>query len=110
MHPVHPTASVCEIERAVLRALCQPSTTDALRESILRELAAHPWQAEDHRIVFNALRKIRNTNSCSLGEQLPAHATRMGFPDIDWAVFLDAGEANLDVEKLAAHLKSVVRQ
>jgi hypothetical protein len=97
---------LCELERAVLRALCQPSLSHALRKRACEDLATHQWQAEDHRIVFAALQKARDTNVSPLLEQLPAHATRMGFPDIDWAALFEPSQAIQDIDRLICDLKA----
>jgi hypothetical protein len=97
---------LCEIERALLRELCQPSTTPVLRERILHELASYRWRLEDHRVVFDTLQKSRPSGTSSLHEQLRAHATRMGFPDIDWDAFFAPGEESQEIEKLVSRLKA----
>jgi hypothetical protein len=98
-----------DLERAILQALCQASLPDALRESVSRELTTHKWQGEDHRIVFDALRRIRRTRTSSWREQLPAQVARMGFPDIDWAIFFEPGETIPDIEKLVSDLEAAVK-
>jgi len=95
-----------ETERAVLRALCQQSTTQALRERILQELASYRWRVEDHRVVFDALQRSRSAKASPLQEQLRAHATRMGFPDIDWDPLLTPGEESQEIEKWVSCLKA----
>jgi hypothetical protein len=95
-----------EAERAILRALCQPSTTRDLRERILQELASYRWQAQDHRVIFDALERSRSAKASPLQEQLRAHATRMGFPDIDWNTFLAPGEECQEIEKWVSQLKA----
>jgi hypothetical protein len=97
---------VCEMERAILKALCDPSMKNAVRERTLRELSTHPWQVEDHRVVFDALQKSRPARTSSLREQLRAHATRMGFPDIDWEALLGTGETIQEIEKWVSRLKA----
>jgi hypothetical protein len=97
-----------EIERALLRALCQPSTTPVLRERILRELASYRWRVEDHRVIFDALQKSRPARTSSLHDQLRAHATRMGFPDIDWDAFFAPGEESQEIEASVSRLKATL--
>jgi hypothetical protein len=104
MCPIHSPERLCEMERAVLRALCQPSLPDTLRQRLSQKLAAYQWQAADHRIIFAALQRIRNTRTSSLQEQLPAHATRMGFPDIHWAAFFEPDDRAPEIEKLVSAL------
>jgi hypothetical protein len=95
-----------EIEHAILQALCQPSTTQALRERILQELASYRWGVRDYRVIFDALQKSRPARTSSLHEQLRAHATRMGFPDIDWDAFFAPGQQSPEIEKWVSRLKA----
>jgi hypothetical protein len=95
-----------ETERAILRALCQPSTTQALRERVLQELASYRWRVEDHRVIFDALQRSRSAKASPLQEQLRAHATRMGFPDIDWDAFLAPGQESQEIEVWVSRLKA----
>ena len=97
---------LCELERAALRALCQPSLSNALRKKACEDLATHPWQVEDHRIIFATLQKARDTNVSPLMEQLPAHATRMGFPDIDWAALFEPSHSIEDIDRLICDLRA----
>jgi hypothetical protein len=98
-----------ETERAILRALCQPSTTQVLRERILKELAFYRWRVEDHRVIFDALQRSRSAKTSPLQEQLRAHATRMGFPDIDWDAFLAPGEESQEIEQSVSRLKATIQ-
>jgi hypothetical protein len=46
----------------------------------------------------------------SVAEQLPAQATRMGFPDVDWKLYLQRTEApQPDITDLIRALKSAAR-
>ena len=96
-------------ERAILRTLCQPSATQALRERILQELASYRWQVEDHRVIFDALQRSRSAKASPLQEELRAHATRMGFPDIDWDAFLAPGEESQEIEQSVSRLKATIQ-
>jgi len=114
MSPSEASARICDLERLVLRALCQSSCPEAQSQSVCRELATHRWQEEDHRIVFAALQQARRTSPSSLQQQLPGHATRMGFPDIDWAaLFEPVPESGAieddDVSRLVADLKAAAK-
>lgn len=62
------------------------SQIDAAREA----LRGYAWRDEEHRVVFEALARARNVHLIPLREQLPAHATRMGFPDVDWPLYFTA--------------------
>jgi hypothetical protein len=71
------------IERRILCALC--SVSYAADQEAIRELSAHRWMDPEHRVVFEAFSMLPSCNVKSLRELLPTQATRMGFPDVDWA-------------------------
>jgi hypothetical protein len=100
---------ICELERSLLRTLCQPCFPDTLRESLGQQLSAYQWQTEDHRIIFNVFRGIPNTKASSLREQLPARVARMGFPDVDWAFLFEPAEPIEAIADLIAELKAAER-
>jgi hypothetical protein len=97
---------IYNLERAILRAICHPSLRDDLREIARARLVSYKWQAEDHRIIFAAVSSIRNTKTASLREQLPACATRMGFPDIDWEFLSGAEEPMAGIAQLIDELQA----
>lgn len=41
-------------------------------------------------MVFEALGRVRSADPVPLRDQLASHATRMGFPDVDWHAYLEA--------------------
>ncbi len=87
-------SSIIELEYEILRRLCQPYVAEVSvqplsnsREKAILELVAHRWQGAEHRIVFEALTKLPGRDAAELQRQLPAQATRMGFPDVDWEAY-----------------------
>lgn len=102
------TERILEIERQILRALCSPRA--AFRTRGVRELANHRWREPEHRIVYEALGKIRPKGG-SLREQLAAQTTRMGFPDVDWTAYF-GGNATTSSElpKLLRELRAAERE
>jgi hypothetical protein len=93
------------IERRVLRALCTGEFPPDVRLSISNDLDSHRWSDPEHRIVFEALAKIPTCETDSLRELLPAQATRMGFPDVDWPRYFETdSEAHIDVRALVRAL------
>lgn len=86
---------VIELERQILRMLCrtQPinSSVSKLdvksRERLVEELQTYDWRDAEHRIVFEALAKLPGRDGVELRRQLPAQATRMGFPDVHWELY-----------------------
>jgi hypothetical protein len=83
---------IIELERQILRRLCAPQTdlqADAqtrseARQRAMGELRKHTWMDAEHRVVFDALARLPGREAMELQRQLPAQATRMGFPDVDW--------------------------
>ena len=108
MHPTDPCERLRELERNLLRGLCQP-LPDALRERTNRELATYRWRAADHQIIFDALQRIGSTATGSLRERLPAQAVRMGFPDIDWTFFFDPRTDGGTIEKIVSDLQAAAK-
>lgn len=93
---------VSELELEILRKLCDPHATAAAEQQtyarahhrILSEVQAHKWQDAEHRIVFEAMARLPGRNADELRRQLPAQATRMGFPDVQWETYFTGDLAN----------------
>jgi hypothetical protein len=79
------------LERRILRLMCTGSLAAACVGALLRDLHGYRWRDPEHRIVYEALKGVRALQNLTLREQLPAQATRMGFPDVDWALYFAAG-------------------
>jgi hypothetical protein len=75
---------VFELERETLCALCIRGSANARETTAMRELSDHVWQDAEHRVVFEAIQRLSSSDPKLLQEQLPAQATRMGFPDVSW--------------------------
>src|SRR5271155_1973438 len=98
--------SQLNLESRILRALCtassppNSSTKDhtSTRATILEKLRAHPWQDLEHQVVFEALTALPGRPSADLREQLPAQATRMGFPDVNWPHYFAPTNAHAAIE------------
>ena len=107
-----------DLESRILRALCtRPSAFDSpdphhasARPAILAKLRAHLWQDPEHRVVFEALTLLPGRLAADLREQLPAQATRMGFPDVNWDHYFVASNDNAAIETLVAELLSASRE
>jgi hypothetical protein len=74
------------IEQALLRRLCETGIASLAQEA-LESLIRHSWTVPDHRVIFEALVRIGSLPTALLRERLPAEATRLGFPDVDWSTF-----------------------
>jgi len=81
---------MADLEREILRALCKDSRSRAKRKEITAQLAAHIWNHSENRVVYEAICRLGNRNASILRAELPAEATRMGFPDIDWKAYFDS--------------------
>lgn len=88
--PAHVSSHrIADAEREILRVLCSRSAARRTRDWLARELAGYSWQVSDHRVVYDALQRIRSRDPHAWRDQLPAQATRMGFPDVDWSIYLE---------------------
>ena len=89
-----------QIELRILRALCGASLGVSERETLIGNLEDYEWREEEHRVIFQAILKLRRAGAASLREHLPGAATRMGFPDIFWEDYFaaDAGE-NMEIQE-----------
>src|SRR5277367_1010922 len=80
----NPSKRILELERETLRALCIRASANARHQDTMRDLSNHVWQDAEHRVVFEAIQRLSSSDPKLLREQLPAQATRMGFPDVSW--------------------------
>jgi hypothetical protein len=81
-------ARIATLEREILAALCSRALSRATWDKLAGGLANHVWREPEHRVVYAALRQIRSRDPRTWREQLPAQTTRMGFPDVDWTIYL----------------------
>jgi hypothetical protein len=79
-----------QIERDVLRSLCVSTIDSSTWKRVIGRLATHEWRDPEHKVIYDALGSIRSNDSKTRREELPAQATRMGFPDIDFGKYFDA--------------------
>lgn len=110
-HRYHPAApdrlrsqAISDIELALLQALCNTGSPAHL-DRALRELESHRWSNPEYRVVYQALASARGKSPRSWRDELPAQATRMGFPDVEWKIYL--GE-KADLQK--ANLSDLLRE
>src|ERR1700674_2115638 len=83
---------ILTLEREILCSLCCAPDSATARDAILRSLAHHAWHDPEHRIVYEALNRMRSRGPAAVREELPATATRMGFPDVDWNLYFAENE------------------
>ncbi len=87
-----PVSILIATEVALLQNLCRDGL-QSISPDDRTALAHHSWAAPDHEIVFQALSRLANIPAAALRHQLPAEATRMGFPDVAWEkYFVSANE------------------
>jgi hypothetical protein len=101
--------SVAALEAKILRALCSEPATSTDRANTLARLNKHHWQGPEHRVVFEALTLLPNRELKELREQLPAQATRMGFPDVAWEEYFAPEIQNTDPEVLLKELQAATQ-
>lgn len=115
------SSTIIALEREILRMLCDPhEQADAqLRERAVLRLQAHSWHDAEHRIVFEAVAKLPGRDAGELRRQLPAQATRMGFPEVYWETYFasntsasaaGAKENSPTIELLLARLRAASRE
>ncbi|HTU33389.1 MAG TPA: hypothetical protein VMF66_06260 [Candidatus Acidoferrum sp.] len=83
-----PESTLLSIELELLQKLCRTGVKSVSSDDI-EALARHSWVAPDHRVVFDALFRVANIPPAALRHQLPAEATRMGFPDVAWERYFE---------------------
>ena len=103
------TTRVVELERAILRGLCHRSPRDAAFIAALQWLHGHRWLFDEHRVVFEALDRVRAADP-ELREQLAAHATRMGFPEVAWELYFADSNSDSTTARDAAALETSLRE
>jgi hypothetical protein len=122
------SSNIVELELEILRVLLESrrsdtpdSLTDAqMPKEIIAALSAYEWQGDENRVVFEALERLPGRSFSQLREQLPAQATRMGFPDVNWQKYFTLEEssrtkgsnkryAGLDIATLVADLHAATR-
>jgi hypothetical protein len=101
---------VLDLESKILRALCNDPPPPATRPAILATLRAHHWQDPEHRVVFEALTALPGRPAAELREQLPAQATRMGFPDVNWQIYFAPPADDFAIETLLAELLNCAKR
>ncbi len=103
--------SIVDVERAILRALCSDSLPAEVRESARDRLRGYQWRDEEHWVVYQALQRLHGSRRMSLREELPASATKLAFPDVNWPNYFGGEEPDKDgIEQLLSELNSLTDQ
>jgi hypothetical protein len=82
---------IASIERQALSAICCGSLPPAEALRLVGKLLHYHWQEPEHATVFAAIRRVITRARAQWREELPAEATRMGFPDVEWTHYFAAG-------------------
>jgi hypothetical protein len=95
--------AIVELERQILRVLCsecadgwnrEDSSNRETRATAVSGLRSYCWHDTEHCVVFEALARLPGRDAVELRRQLPAQATRMGFPDVRWEIYFACGTAH----------------
>lgn len=93
------------LERAFLQSLCAIDARARSQASSALTLAKYVWWDQDNQIVFEALNQLSlDLSPLQLREQLPAQATRMGFPEVIWTNYFPPNET------VAANIQLIIDQ
>lgn len=107
-----PTADLADPERGMLRLLCHVKLTRSAFAKIVGALREYSWRDVEHGLVYAAIERLGSRDPKALREQLPAQATRMGFPEIDWQTYFSADEnprAARSADQIARQIKRLIR-
>jgi hypothetical protein len=107
--PDLPTSESCvALEREILQWFCAANAPETISSELKKTLAAYAWRDPDNRVVFESLTRLTSgLTPAQLREQLPAQATRMGFPDVNWGNYLTQGEPGArDIRNLVERLRA----
>ena len=91
---------ITEVERCLLCVLILREIAPSEWKEIEGKLGDYVWRGADHAVVYQAIVRARKRDPKRWREDLPAQATRMGFPDLDWKALYEPtplimGEAQL---------------
>lgn len=104
----HSFNTTIAIERKVLRALCGIRIDFADWNRLADRLISYPWRSPEHKVVYDALRAIKRNAADTRRDELPAQATRMGFPDVDWTeYFVVELSDSADIDRLIGGLMAL---
>jgi len=94
-----------ELEHKILRQLCADNIARGIWNRLSGRLASYVWRDPEHRVVYETLRAVRSLDARVRREELPAQATRMGFPEVDWKSYLEPDRAGGEtLERMIDHL------
>jgi hypothetical protein len=99
-------SAAVEIERQLIRLLCSRDVRPAELRRLAAEFSSRSWRDAEHEMIFRAICDLAGRDHQSLRSELPAQATRMGFPDVEWSIYLDASaRPESSLEEIIGELK-----
>lgn len=107
------SADTVRFEREFLRGLCHARLTCAAWAKMEARLRAYAWQDAEHALVYAAALRVGAGDPAKLRAEIPAQATRMGFPDIDWAAYFGFEETRsrtLSLSEIGPHIRRLKKR
>lgn len=101
-----------KLERDILRAICCGCGKDEAVHAAKQALRGYAWRESEHGVVFEAIERTRASDAAELRRKLPAQATRMGFPDVNWELYFEGGPAQRsgEIEEWIRELKTLAQE
>ncbi len=81
---------IATIEQMVLAEICCCDVSPIDVAEAIEQLRNYHWLQPEHATVFQAMRSVDARARERWRDILPAQATRMGFPDVDWRRYFGA--------------------
>lgn len=100
-----------ELERDILRAICCCCGKDEAVQAAKQALRGYAWKDSEHGVVFEAVERTRARDAAELRRELPAQATRMGFPDVNWELYFEGASPRRSgkIEEWIRELKTLAQ-
>jgi hypothetical protein len=81
-------------EQQVLMGMCRADLPPSELNGYIERLTNYSWLEPEHTTVFQAIRSVAGIPNGWWRDELRTQATRMGFPDVDWARYLSTTSPN----------------
>jgi hypothetical protein len=111
-HPRGSSSRPIDLERSILQELCHARLTRPAWAKVASGLREYAWSDVEHGLVYAAIQRIGYGNPQTLCEQLPAQATRMGFPDIDWQAYFSRKQEGVptpSVDRIVRQIRRLIQ-
>jgi hypothetical protein len=107
--PLGSSAGPIDLERSVLCELCRVRLTPPAWAKVASVLGEYAWRDVEHGLVYAAIQRLGSRDPQTLREQLPAQATRMGFPDINWQAYFPLKKERVQTPRVDQILRQISR-